>query len=207
MHTLFSMQDSGNCYKARLVMAHLGIPFRLHDVDILKGETQTPQFRALNPNAKVPTLQLDDGGVLTESNAMLVYLADGSALLPDDRFKRAKVCEWLFWEQYSHEPAIAVARFWWSLKPGGREEKAADFPLWHDKGHKALALMEGHLAATPFLVGGRFTIADIALYAYTHVASEGGFDLAPYPAVTAWLDRVAAMPGHVAMDWRPPEQG
>lgn len=203
MNTLYSMQGSGNCYKARLVMAHLEIPFRIVDVDILAGETHTPDFLAINPNAKVPTLKLDDGGVLTESNAMLLYLADGSPLLPSDRYERAKVCEWLFWEQYSHEPAIAVARFWWSLAPGGRAKKADDFPLWHKKGNTALALMEAHLEKTPYLVAGRFTVADIALYAYSHVADEGGFDLAPYPNLRAWLDRVSSERGHVSMDWRP----
>lgn len=203
MHTLYSMQGSGNCYKARLIMARLGIPFRIVDVDILNGETHTPDFLAINPNAKVPTLKLADSRVLTESNAMLLYLAGGSALQPKDTFERAKVCEWLFWEQYSHEPAIAVARFWWSIKPGGRTEKASDFPLWHQKGNSALTLMEQHLENSPFLVGGHCTIADIALYAYTHVANEGGFDLTPYPAVRAWLSRVAALPGHVPMSWRP----
>lgn len=203
MHTLYSMQGSGNCYKARLVMARLGIPFQIRDIDVLNGETHTPEFLAINPNAKVPTLKLDNGGVLMESNAMLLYLADGTALVPSDPYERAKVCEWLFWEQYSHEPAIAVARFWWTIKPGGRTEKAADFPLWHNKGNTALALMNGHLEKTPFLVGSRCTVADIALYAYTHVADEGGFDLAPYPAVRAWLTRVAEQPGHVPMDWRP----
>jgi glutathione S-transferase len=203
MHTLYSMQGSGNCYKARLVMAQLDIPFQIRDIDILNGETHTPEFLAINPNAKVPTLKLDNGGVLTESNAMLLYLADGSPLLPSDRFEHAKVCEWLFWEQYSHEPAIAVARFWWSLAPGGRAEKADDFPLWHKKGKTALALMEQQLEKTPFLIGDRFTVADIALYAYTHVADEGGFDLAPYPNLRAWLDRVSSEPMHVPMDWRP----
>ncbi len=203
MHTLFSMQDSGNCYKPRLAMAQLGIPFRVHTVDIFSGATHTPEFLAISPKARIPVLQLSDGRTLAESNAMLLYLTEGTRLLPDDAYDRAKVHEWLFWEQYVHEPAIAVARYWWSLKPGGREEKADQFPLWHEKGHAALALMDDHLRTHDFLAANRYTAADIALYGYTHVADEGGFDLAGYPALRAWLSRVAGQPGHVPMDWQP----
>jgi glutathione S-transferase len=203
MLTLYSSQYSGNCYKLRLVLHQTRRPFRLHDVDVLRGETRSPAFLALNPNGKVPVLQLEDGRLLPESNAGLYYLAHGTPLLPEDLFERAQVLQWLFFEQYSHEIYIAVARFWWSLKPGGRAQKADHFDEWHEGGYKALGVMEQHLATRPFLVGGRCTIADIALYAYTHVADEGGFDLAAYPQVRAWLERVRQQPGHVTLDWRP----
>ena len=203
MHTLYSMQASGNCYKLRLVMAQLDIPFRLVDVDILKGESRTPEFLAVNPNGRVPLLRLADGRILPESNAGLFYLAEGSDLLPADRFERAQVLQWMFFEQYSHEPYIAVARFWLSFVDGGAELKKDRFPEWMDRGHQALAVMDRHLADTPFLVAGRYSIADIALYAYTHMAHEGGFELAGYPSLRAWLDRVAAQPGHVTLDYRP----
>lgn len=204
MHTLYSMQNSGNCYKLRLAMAQLAVPFRLSDIDILASESRTPEFLAINPNGRVPTLVLDDGRALPESNAALWYLAEGSDLLPEDRFARARALQWMFFEQYSHEPYIAVARFWLHIKPGGAQEKtAADFAFWTDRGNQALAVMETHLAENDFFAGGTYSIADIALYAYTHVADEGGFDLAPYPNLRGWLERVRAWPGHVPIDWRP----
>ncbi len=203
MFTLYSMQYSGNCYKLRLALHQTGTPFRLHDMDTLRGDTRTPAFLAKNPDGKVPLLELPDGRLLPESNAGLFYVATGTDLLPEDRFQRADVLRWMFFEQYSHEPYIAVARFWWTLAPNGREEKAADFPLWHERGYKALAVMEGHLAKEDWFAAGRYTIADIALYAYTHLAHEGGFDLSHYPAVQAWLARVRAQPGHVDIHWRP----
>ena len=203
MYTLYSMQNSGNCYKLRLAMAQLGIAFRLVDIDIFKAESRTPEFLAINPNGKVPLLQLPDGRTLAESNAGLFYLADGTGLLPADRFAQAQALQWMFFEQYSHEPYIAVARYWLSLVEGGAETKKDRIPEWMDRGRQALAVMERHLAATPFFVAGRYSIADIALYAYTHVAHEGGFDLAAYPALRAWLERVAAQPGHVTLDYRP----
>jgi glutathione S-transferase len=203
MLTLYSSQYSGNCYKLRLALHQTGTPFRLHDVDVLTGETRTPGFLAMNPNGKVPVLQLPDGRCLPESNAGLYYVAHGTPLLPDDLYERAQVLQWLFFEQYSHEIYIAVARFWWSLKPGGREAKADRFEEWRSGGYKALDVMEQHLQQQPFFVGGRYTIADIALYAYTHVAEEGPFDLSPYAAIRAWLERVASAPGHVPMSWRP----
>ena len=204
MHTLYSMQDSGNCYKLRLVMAQLHVPFDLADVDILKGESRTPEFLELNPNGRVPTLKLADGRVLAESNAAMWYLAEGSDLLSDDRYTRAQILQWMFFEQYSHEPYIAVARFWLRVKPGGRQEKTdADIAGWMERGNQALGVMEQHLSANDFFAGRRYSIADIALYAYTHMAGDGGFDLAPYPAVGAWLARVREAPGHVDINWRP----
>ena len=203
MITLYSMQPSGNCYKLRLVMAQLQIPFQIEDIDTLQQETHRPEFLAKNPYGKVPLLQLADGRYLPESNAGLCYLARDTQLLPDEPFDQAQVLQWLFWEQYSHEPNIAKARFWWALKPGGRTEMADRFPLWWAAGNKALALMNDHLQTHDFIAAGRYTIADIALYAYSHVAEEGGFDLAAYPAVQNWLQRVSEQPGHVDLNWRP----
>ncbi len=203
MHTLYSMQGSGNCYKLRLAMAQLNIPFRLVDIDILKGESRTPEFLAVNPNGKVPTLVLEDGRPITESNAALWYLAEGSPLLPGDAYERAQALQWMCFEQYSHEPYIGVARFWVSLIPGGREQKSAELPGWHERGYQALAVMDEHLGNSDFFVKSGYSIADIALYVYTHMAHEGAFDLAPYTNVRAWLARIAGYEGHVDIDWRP----
>ncbi len=190
---------SGNCYKVRLTAHLVGQLLEIVDMDVIKAETRTPAFLAKNPNGRVPLLELDDGRFLAESNAIICYLAEGSALLPTERFVRAQVLQWLFFEQYSHEPFIAVARFWWSLAPGGREAKKDRFEEWWQRGRDALGVMETHLEGRNFFVGEVCTLADIALYAYTHVADEGGFDLSAYPRVLAWLDRVAAEPGHIAM--------
>ena len=200
---LYQMQDSGNCYKVRLLAHQLGLPLELVDIDILKGESRTDDFLSLNPNGRVPTAEFEDGRTLAESNAIMFYLAEGTAMLPEDRMARAQALQWMFFEQYSHEPYIAVARFWHSIKPGGREEKAAMFPEWHRRGHDALAVMEQHLSTHDWFAGGAYSVADIALYAYTHVAHEGGFDLAPYAAVNAWLARVQSQRLHVPMSWRP----
>ena len=197
------MQNSGNCYKLRLMMALLGIGFKLRDVDVLGGETRSKEFLEMNPNGKVPVLALPDGRVIPESGAALFYLADGSPWLPAGRYERAQVLQWMFFEQYSHEPYIAVARFWLSLYPGGREEKARELPMWLERGHQALAVMDRHLAVNDFFAANRYTIADIALYAYTHMAHEGDFDLDGYPAINAWLDRIKSQPGHVPVTWRP----
>jgi len=203
-YTLYSMQGSGNCYKPRLAMHHLGIPFSIVDVDIELGESRTPQFLALNANGKIPLLVLPDGRPLAESNAMLLHLGEGTHLIPADPYERALVWQWLFFEQYSHEPQIAVARYWLHLKPGGAAMVTADqIAGWRKKGGAALGVMEGHLEKADWFGGEGFSIADIALYAYTHVADEGGFDLAPFPAIRAWLARVAALPGHVPIGWRP----
>jgi glutathione S-transferase len=196
MMRLYHMQSSGNCYKVRLAAHQLDLALELIEVDILGGETRRAPFLARNPNGRVPLLELDDGRCLPESSAILFYLAEGTPLLPADRFTRAQALQWMCFEQYSHEPFIAVARFWWSLKPGGRETKKHQFSEWHDKGHAALKVMDEHLANHDFFAGA-YSIADIALYAYTHVAHEGAFDLARYKALNTWLRRVAREPRHI----------
>jgi len=196
MLRLYDFLDSGNGYKVRLLLNQLALPFELIELDIMKGETRTPEFLAKNPSGRIPTLELEDGGYLAESNAILFYLAEGTPFLPDDRLARARALGWMFFEQYSHEPNIAVARFW--LKHLGMDEaRRAALAERQEKGRDALGVMEGHLSGEDFFAGGAYSIADIALYAYTHVAQEGGFELQPYPAVRAWLDRVAGQPGHV----------
>ena len=199
MYRLYAYPGSGNCYKLSLTLSLLGEAFETVHVDLLSGETRSAQFLARNPNGKVPVLELPDGEFLPESNAGLWYLAEGTPLSPADRLGRARVLQWMCFEQYSHEPNIAVARFW--IKYLGRPaDKEEELVRRQASGHVALAVMEQHLATRGFFVGEQFSIADIALYAYTHVADEGGFDLAAYPAVGAWLARVAAQPGHVPMD-------
>lgn len=189
---------SGNCYKLALLASHLQLPHEWVHVDILAGETHSESFEAKNPNGKIPTLELDDGQVLCESNAILNFLAEGSALLPSEPFARAQVLQWQFFEQYSHEPYIAVARYinrYLGLPP----ERKAEFEAKQTGGHKALTVMEKRLSEASWLVADAFSIADISLYAYTHVADEGGFDLANYPAVEAWLHRAASLPRHISM--------
>jgi len=196
---LYDYLASGNAYKVRLLLHQLGMPFERVEMDIVRGETRTPEFLAKNPNGRVPTLELEDGTHLAESNAILFYLAEGTPFLPADRLERALALQWMCFEQYSHEPNIATVRFW--LHTGLDDERRAMLPLKRRLGHDALAVMDGHLRARSFFVGERYSIADIALFAYTHVAGEGGFDLAPYAAVRAWLDRVRAQPGHVPITW------
>ena len=198
MYKVYGDYKSGNCYKIKLMLSLLGIPFKWVDIDILKGDTQTPEFLAKNPNGKIPVLELEDGTCLWESNAILNFLADGSEFLPTEPRLRTQVLQWQFFEQYSHEPYIAVARFiqFYLNMP---EDRLEEYKTTHKGGYKALRVMERQLQATPYLVGEQFSIADIALYAYTHVAHEGGFDLAPYTAVQAWLQRVASHPKYVAM--------
>jgi glutathione S-transferase len=192
------MSDSGNCYKVKLALEQLSLPYRWVEVDTMGGETRTPEFLARNPNGKVPVMALEDGSFLPESNAILYYLADGTALLPAGRLARARALQWMFFEQYSHEPYIAVARFVLRfLSPDS--PRRAELPRLHERGHQALGVMEQMLAREPFFVGGRYSIADIALYAYTHCAADGGFDLARYPSVRAWIGRVRAQPRHVPM--------
>lgn len=203
MLTLYSQQDSGNCYKPRLLLAHLGISFRIVDVDANDGSTQDAAFLARNPNGKVPVLERDDGRHLAESNAILLHLAEGTPFLPADPFDRAKAYEWLFFEQYSHEPAIAVRRSLLVYPERARQADAAQLARLLQAGERALAVMEQRLAAADWLAGSAISVADIALYAYTHMAGEGGFDLSRYPAVSAWLRRVAGTPGHVPIAWRP----
>ena len=196
MLTLYDFMGSGNGYKVRLLLAQLGTPYKLVERDILKGETRTPEFLAKNPNGRIPTLELEDGTHLAESDAILWYLAEGRAFAPADRLQRAQTLQWMFFEQYSHEPYIAVARFW---RIAGIEPPPSELEAKQRGGTAALRAMEGHLTTRQFLVGERYTIADIALYAYTHVAPEGGFELEPYPAIRAWLARVRSQPGHVAI--------
>jgi glutathione S-transferase len=195
---LYAMSGSGNCWKAATLMQQLGIGFEWIEVDILRGASRTPEFLARNPNGKVPLLELAPGRYLAESNAMLCYLADGTPLFPDERYARAKVLEWLFFEQYSHEPYIATVRFWVKFLGKGQEwrEKIAGAM---EKGAAALAVMEHRLRDHAFLAGDAYTIADIALFAYTHVADEGGYDLVRFPAVQAWIERVSAQPRLVPM--------
>ena len=191
-HRVFGTAASGNCHKVRLALDLLGLAYRWHEGDVVKGGTRTPAFLAMNPNGKVPVLQIDDHTFLAESNAILGYLADGTDLWPGDRLQRAQVLQWLFFEQYTHEPAIAVARY---IRAFLKQPDDARLPALIKRGDAALAVMEQHLERQPFFAAGRFSIADIALFAYTHKADEGGFDLAAYPAVRAWLARCRAVPG------------
>jgi len=198
MLTVYGMADSGNCYKVKLLLEQLQLPYRWIEISTTKGETRTRDFLARNANGQVPTLELEDGGFLPESGAILHYLAEGSPLLPAGRVERARVLQWMFFEQYSHEPSIAVARAILRYQPPDSPRRA-ELPRLQERGRKALAVMQEHLAREPFFAAQRYTIADIALYAYTHCAADGGFDLAGYPAVQAWLARVREMPGHVPL--------
>jgi len=203
MITLYSQQASGNAYKPRLLMALLGIPFRIVDVNTYDGSTRNPDFLAKNPIGKVPLLEFDDGRRLAESNAILLHLAEGSRYLPEEEFDRAKVYEWLFFEQYSHETAIAVRRSILTAPERAHLRTPERLKQLLDAGNLALGVMERRLASANWLVDNAYSVADMALYAYTHVAEEGGFDLARYPGVRAWIERVAAQPGHVPIGWRP----
>jgi glutathione S-transferase len=196
---LYDSPVSGNCYKVRLLLAHLGVPYERRTVDVVDRSNRKELLGDLNPGLRVPTLVLDDGRPLAESGAILWYFGEGTRFVPTDRYARAQVLQWMFFEQYDHEPAIAVTRFW--LAYSGRPEAFADrLEERTAAGHRALAAMERHLDGCEYLVGDGVTLADVALYAYTHVADEGGFDLGGYPAIGAWLDRVAAEPGHVRID-------
>jgi glutathione S-transferase len=195
---------SGNCYKVKLTLEQLAIPHEWHHVNILEGETKHPDFLSLNPNGKIPILLLDDGTALSESNAIINYLAEGTELYPTDRLARARVLQWQFFEQYSHEPYIAVARYI-SRYLGLPESRRQEYESKQAGGIKELQVTEEQLNKTPFLVGKDYSVADISLYAYSHVADEGGFDLSAFPAVVAWLSRVKAQPGHVTMGTRSPK--
>lgn len=198
MLRLYDYLSSGNGYKVRLLLTQLEIPFERVELDIVQGETRTPQYLALNPNGRIPLLELENGTCLAESNAILFYLSEGTALASDDLLQRAQMLQWMFFEQYSHEPNIATSRFWLQhleLTPERRAALEQKRPL----GYAALDVMETHLRDHHFFVARRYSIADIALYAYTHVAEEGGFELERYPAVRAWLERVRTQPRHVSI--------
>ncbi len=195
---IYGDSRSGNCYKLKMLCAELGIGYDWHEVDILAGETHTPAFLAKNPNGKIPLLELPDGRCLVESNAILSYLADGTDLFRGNAFDRATILSWLFFEQYSHEPFIATSRF--IIRYLGRPaDREADLEQKKAGGEKALRILDTELANRPYLTGDDFTLADIALFAYTHLAEEGEFSLEPYPAVRAWLERIKDRPNFVAM--------
>jgi len=203
MLTLYGMTDSGNCYKPRLLLAKLGRPFRHVEVSSRDGGTKSPEFLAKNPNAMVPLLEFDDGRTLAESNAMLLHLAEGTPFLPADSYARALAYQWLFFEQYSHEPYIAVRRALLRFPERAAQATPERLAQTLERGNKALGVMNARLEENPFLAGQTYSVADIALYAYTHMARDGGFELDDYPAVLDWLERVQNDPGHVGVDWKP----
>jgi glutathione S-transferase len=196
MPTLYDFAPSGNGYKVRMLLRRLDLPFKYREVDITKGETRTAAFLKKNPNGRIPLFELDDGRALAESDAILFFLAEGTPYLPDDKWGRAEVLQWMFFEQYNHEPTIAVSRAILHVFPNDKARRA-ELPGLQQKGHAALEVLEGGLSGPDYLVGNRPSIADLALYAYTHVADEGGFDLNRYPNIRAWLARVAAHPKHI----------
>jgi glutathione S-transferase len=203
MTVIYGMIDSGNCYKPRLLMAKLGQPFTHVEVSSHDGSTRSAEYLAKNPNGMVPLLELDDGRLLAESNAILIYLAEGTRFLPADRYLRGLAYQWLFFEQYSHEPYIAVRKAILTFPERAKDATPERLELTLTRGNKALGVMEKQLSRTPFFAGDDMSIADIALYAYTHDAHKGGFELGAYPAVSAWLERVRADPGHVPEEWLP----
>ena len=204
MITLYDYLDSGNGYKVRLALAQLDIAYRYVELDIMRGETRTPEYLAKNPDGRIPLLELEDGRYLAQSDAILWYLADGTSLLPTQRYERALVLQWMFFEQYSHEPYVATPRF--IMRHFAADSpRRAELPQRQARGREALAVMERHLQSHSYFVAERYTIADIALYGYTHVAEDGGIELQPYPALRAWLARIAAQPGYVGLLDRPPQ--
>lgn len=198
MYTLFEMSASGNCYKCRLAMHQLNVPFERVEVNLKGGEQHQPAFKQMNLNSKVPVLKIDDQRALPESNAILCFVAEGSELMPASPWARAQVMQWMFFEQYSHEPYIATVRFWKRFS-GAPDSFQADIARCMPKGYKALDVMEQHLAQQVFFADNRYSIADIALYAYTHCASDGGYDMGRYPHIRRWLQRVEQTPGFVPM--------
>ena len=197
MYRLHDNMSSGNAYKVRLLLTQLGIPFERIEYDVDKAETRTAEFLEKNPNGSIPVLELSPGRFLPESNAILCYLAEDTHFLPADRLQRAHVMQWLFFEQYNHEPNVATVRYWITHKVEMTEFRKIALPVKRKDGIAALTVMEQHLTGREWFVGTAYSIADIALYAYTHVAPEGGFDLEPFPAIRAWMKRVAAEPNHV----------
>lgn len=198
MLRLYNFASSGNCYKVRLLLTQLGIPFEKIEVNIVKGESRTPEFLAKNPNGRVPLLEITSEQFLAESNAIIFYLSEGTQFLPQDRFLRAQVLQWFFFEQYSHEPFIATSRFWISCLGKAEEYKEA-LEQKQEPGYAALAVMEQHLQKHNFFVGEQYTIADISLFAYTHVAHEGNFDLTQFPAIQTWIKRVESQARHISI--------
>lgn len=203
MYKLYSMQRSGNSYKVRLALALLSAPYTAIEVDILHGESRTPEFLAKNPSGQVPLLEIDEGRYLAESNAILWFVAGGTPLAPESRMDRAEALQWMFFEQHALEPNIGAAYFWLSLVKGGRELHAYSLEDWMERGYAALQVMENHLRTREYFAAGQLTVADIALYGYTHVAHMCDYDLSSFPNIRAWLDRVAAAPGFVSMEWKP----
>jgi len=202
MITLYDYLDSGNGYKVRLLLSQLGQPYRFVEVDIMEGATRTPEFLAKNLNGRIPTIELEDGTCLAESDVILWYLAEGTPFLPTERLARAQVLQWMFFEQYSHEPYVATPRFILKHLPPD-SPRHAELPDRLKRGREALAVMDKHLSTRPFFVGDRYSIADIALFAYTHVANEATLDLAAYPSILSWIERVRSQPGHVPITFRP----
>ncbi len=200
MYKLYSMQRSGNSYKVRLALTFLDIPHHTIEIDILRGESRTPDFLAKNPSGQVPLLEVAEGRYLAESNAILWYVAIGTTLAPDSPIERAEALQWMFFEQHALEPNIGAAYFWLSLVKGGRDLQTHALEDWMERGYAALQVMENHLRTHDFFAAGQLTIADIALYAYTHLADQCDFDLATFPSVRAWLRRVERHPGFVTMD-------
>jgi glutathione S-transferase len=197
MIRLYDYLPSGNGYKVRLLLTQLAVPFERVELDIIKGETRTPEFLRKFPNGRIPAVEIEDGKLLFESNSIIAYLAEGTPFTPVDRFQRAQVLQWLFFEQYSHEPYIASVRYL-VMHPEVKDPRRSIIEtLMRPRGYEALGVMEGHLKSRDWFVGDRYSIADIALYAYTHVADEGGFDLSNYPAILAWIERVKSQPRHI----------
>ncbi|HZD28999.1 MAG TPA: glutathione S-transferase family protein [Xanthobacteraceae bacterium] len=203
MYKLYSMQRSGNSYKVRLALALLNAPYRAIEVDILRGESRTPDFLAKNPSGQVPLLEVAEGRYLAESNAILWYVAGGTPLAPESRIERAEALQWMFFEQHALEPNIGAAYFWLALVKGGRDLQTHALEDWMERGYAALQVMENHLKTHEYFAACQLTVADIALYGYTHVADRCDYDLATFPAIRTWLRRVEQTPGFVAMDWRP----
>ena len=202
MIRLYDYLPSGNGYKVRLLLTQLAVPFERVELDIIKGETRTPEFLRRFPNGRIPAVEIEEGKLLFESNAIIAYCADGTPFMPADRFQRAQVLQWLFFEQYSHEPYIASVRYL-VIHPEVQDVRRSILePLMRPRGYDALGVMEGHLKSREWFVDERYSIADIALYAYTHVADEGGFDLTGYPAIRAWLERVKSQPRHIPITQR-----
>ena len=205
MYQLYSMQRSGNSYKVRLALALLNTPYHAIEIDILRGESRTPEFLAKNPSGQVPLLEIEDGRYLAESNAILWYVALGTPLSPDQRMERAEALQWMFFEQHALEPNIGAAYFWLALVKGGRVLQTHALEDWMERGYAALQVMENHLKEHPYFAANQLTVADIALYGYTHVADRCDFDLAAFPAIKSWLRRIEQIPGFVAMDWQAAE--